>query len=60
MPDSLAKHLRTLLLGKRVAAGKISSRNRKKLQPLLATDVLEEVRIGGGRSVMLCDRAALG
>lgn len=59
MPDSLAKHLRTLLQGKRVAAGKISTRNRKKLQPLLATDVLEEVRIGGGRSVMLCDRAAL-
>lgn len=59
MPDSLAKHLSTLLQGKRVPVSKISARDRKKLQPLLETEVIEEVRIRGGRSVALCDQVAL-
>jgi hypothetical protein len=37
----------------------ISARDRKKLQSLFATEVLEEVRIAGGRSVILCDQPAL-
>jgi len=59
MPDSLAKHLSTLLQGKRVPVSNISARDRKKLQSLFATEVLEEVRIGAGRSVRLCDHPAL-
>lgn len=59
MPDSLAKHLSSLLQGKRVPASTISARDRKKIQSLFATEVLEEVRIGGGRSVRLCDHPAL-
>ena len=59
MPDSLAKHLSTLLQGKRVPASTISARDREKLQSLFVTEVLEEVRIGGGRSVKLYDKPAL-
>ncbi len=59
MLDPFANHLNTLLQGKRIALSKISSQDRKKLQTLLESGVVEEKRVGAGRSIELCDYGAL-
>jgi hypothetical protein len=59
MVDSLAKHLVTLLSGESLPATRVSARDRKKMQSLFETGVIEEVRAGAGRKIILRNRDAL-
>jgi hypothetical protein len=59
MLDPFANHLHILLQGKRIPLSRISSQDRKKLQTLIESGVVEEKRVGAGRSVELCDYEAL-
>lgn len=59
MVDKFARQLSDLLSGRQIPVSQFSKRNTKRLQTLLETGVLEEVRSGGGRSYVPCHRDAL-
>ncbi len=59
MVDKFARQLSELLSGRQIPVSQFSKRNTKRLQTLLETGVLEEVRSGGGRSYTPRNRDAL-
>lgn len=57
--DSLAKHLAALSGSSSLPASSISGRDRLRLQSLFDAGVIEEVRSGAGRRIVVTNQAAL-
>lgn len=57
--DSLARHLLTFSSGSPLPASSISRADRRKLQSLFDTGVIEEIRAGAGRRLVVMNQAAL-
>ncbi len=59
MLESFAKHLSRLLANGHLPASSIADRDRKRLRVLFDSGVIEEMRSGGGRSIILRNQQAL-
>lgn len=59
MLESFAKHLSRLLANGSLPASSIADRDRRRLQVLFDSGVIEEARSGGGRRITLRNRQAL-
>jgi len=59
MLDSLAKHLATLLDTFALPSSSISKADRKRIQSLFDAGVIEEVRSGAGRRIIVTNQTAL-
>lgn len=59
MLESFAKHLSRLLANGSLPVSSIADRDRRRLQVLFDSGVIEEVRSGGGRRITLRNRQAL-